>query len=144
VDYTRADYLRSEAPYDVVFQLAGTRSPADCRRALTRNGTLVLSSGDSPGRWLGPFDRVFQALLLGPFVSQRLKVLQTSMRGRDLGVVRDMLEASTLTPVIDRTYPLCELPEAIRYVERGHAPGQGGDPGLTMDHSVASAAISSA
>src|SRR5215213_6486302 len=56
VDYTREDYAGNGQRYDVVFQLAGTRSPSDCKRALTPSGTLVLSSGDSPGRWLGPFD----------------------------------------------------------------------------------------
>jgi NADPH:quinone reductase-like Zn-dependent oxidoreductase len=77
IDYTREDFTRGESRYDLIFHLAGTHAPAACRRALTPTGTLVLSSGDSKGRWLGPLNRVFQAALLSPFVSQKLAKLDT-------------------------------------------------------------------
>src|SRR5438128_5703079 len=73
IDYTREDFTRSGQRYDLIFQLAGTASPSACRRALSPKGRLVLSSGDSPGRIIGPVGRIFKALLLSPFVSQTLR-----------------------------------------------------------------------
>src|SRR5207245_8194180 len=68
IDYTREDFTRTGQQYDLIFQLAGTASPSACRRALTAAGTLVLSSGDSPGRIIGPVGRIIKALLLSPFI----------------------------------------------------------------------------
>src|SRR5918997_5900821 len=73
IDYTREDFTQSgQKKYDLIFQLAGTLSPSECRRALTPRGTLVLSSGESEGRWIGPIDRIVKALVLAPFVSQKM------------------------------------------------------------------------
>jgi NADPH:quinone reductase-like Zn-dependent oxidoreductase len=124
VDYTRQDFSANGRRYDVVLQLAGTRSPSDLRRALTPRGTLSLSSGDSDGRWIGPIDRMVKAVVLSPFVGQRLgSFLERSSR-EDLALLRELIEAGTVTPVIDRTYPLREVPEAIRYLETGRARGK--------------------
>ena len=68
IDYTREDFTRSSQRYDLILQLAGTTSPSACRRALTARGRLVLSSGDSPGRIIGPVGRIIKALLLSPFI----------------------------------------------------------------------------
>jgi NADPH:quinone reductase-like Zn-dependent oxidoreductase len=124
IDYTREDFTRSGRKYDLIFQLAGTLSPSDCRRALTSKGTLVLSSGESSGRWLGPVDRMIKAAVLSPFVSQKLGSFLAKPDSDDLQFLKELIEAGKVKPVIDRTYSLNEAPEAIRYLEEGHARGK--------------------
>ena len=124
IDYTQEDFTRSEQKYDLLFQLAGTHSPSDCRRALTSKGTLVLSSGESDGRWIGPVDRVVKAAVLSPFVSQKLGSFLARPSPDDLQFVKELIEAGKVKPVIDRTYSLSEVPDAIRYLEEGHARGK--------------------
>ena len=121
IDYSREDFTRGEQRYDVIFQLAGTASPGACRRVLTRTGTLVLSSGE--GRVAG-IDRVVRALVSSPFVRQRLRPFLTKETTEDLETLSELVEAGKLTPVIDRTYPLSDVPEAIAYLEEGHARGK--------------------
>ena len=124
VDYTREDFTHSGGRYDLIFQLAGTRSPFDCRRALADDGTLLLSSGESAGHWIGPLGRVFKARLSSPFVSQRMLSFTVKPNGDDLRALRELIETGELMPVIDRTYSLSEVPEAIRYLEQGRARGK--------------------
>lgn len=124
IDYTEEDFTRSGLKYDVIFQLAGTHPPGACRRALTPRGRLVLSSGDSPGRWLGPVARLIKAAALTPFVGQKLVALGTKRSRADLEHLARLCEAGQLKPIIDRTYALAEVPEAIRHVERGHTRGK--------------------
>jgi NADPH:quinone reductase-like Zn-dependent oxidoreductase len=124
IDYTVEDFTRSGRKYDLIFQLAGTLSPSECRSALTPKGTLVLSSGESEGRWIGPVERVIKALVLSPFVSQKMASFTVKPNKEDLQLLKQFNEEGTLTPVIDRTYPLAQLPEAIRYLEEGHAQGK--------------------
>jgi NADPH:quinone reductase-like Zn-dependent oxidoreductase len=124
IDYTREDVTSSGQRYDLIFQLAGTRSPSDLRRALTPKGTLVLSSGESDGRWIGPLDRVIKAAVLSPFLRQRLVTFEAKQSRDDLRVLKELVESGRLSPVIDRTYPLIETSEAIRYLETGHARGK--------------------
>ena len=124
IDYTQADFLQSGQKFDLIFQLAGTSSPSDLRRVLTSKGTLVLSSGDSAGRWIGPVDRLVKAVVLSPFVSQKLGSFLAKANRDDLQSLNELIEAGNVTPVIDRTYSLSETPEAIRYLEEGHARGR--------------------
>jgi len=124
IDYTQADFTQSGEKYDLIFQLAGTSSPSDLRRSLTSEGTLVLSSGDSDGRWIGPVDRLVKAVVLSPFVSQKLGSFLAKENKEDLQSLKELIEAGDVTPVIDRTYSLSETPEAIRYLEEGHARGK--------------------
>jgi NADPH:quinone reductase-like Zn-dependent oxidoreductase len=124
IDYTREDFTQRGQKYDLIFQLAGTRSPSDCRRALTSGGTLLLSSGASSGRWIGPVDRILKALLLSPFVSQKMVSFTVRPNKEDLQVIQELIEAGNVTPVIDRTYSLGDVPDAIRYLEQGHARGK--------------------
>jgi NADPH:quinone reductase-like Zn-dependent oxidoreductase len=124
IDYTQEDFAQSGRKYDLIFQLAGTRSPSECRRALTSEGTLVHISGESDGRWIGPVDRIIKALVLSPFVSQKMASFTVKPNKEDLRYLKQLIEAGKLTPVIDRTYPLSETPEAIRYLENGHARGK--------------------
>jgi NADPH:quinone reductase-like Zn-dependent oxidoreductase len=124
IDYSKEDFTRSGQKYDLIFQLAGTRSPSDCRRALTSKGTLVQISGESDGRWIGAVDRVIKALVLSPLVSQKMASFTVKPNKEDLRFLKQLIEAGKVTPVIDRTYPLSEVPEAIRYIEEGHARGK--------------------
>jgi NADPH:quinone reductase-like Zn-dependent oxidoreductase len=124
IDYTKEDFNESGRRYDLIFQLAGTRSPSECRGALTPEGTLVLSSGESDGRWIGPVGRIVKALVLSPFVSQKMASFTVKPNKEDLLFLRQLIEAGKLAPVIDRTYPLAEVPEALRYLEEGHARGK--------------------
>ena len=124
VDYTKEDFTKRGETYDVIFQLAGTASPLACRRALTSKGTLLLSSGESSGRWIGPLSRILEALVESPFVGQQLVPFIAKRSADDLGIVKGLIESGKVTPVIDRTYPMREAADAIRYVEAGHAQGK--------------------
>jgi NADPH:quinone reductase-like Zn-dependent oxidoreductase len=125
IDYTVEDFTQSRhKKYDLIFQLAGTHSPSECRRALTPNGTLLISSGESEGRWIGPVDRLIKALVLSAFVSQKMASFTVKPNREDLQLLKQFLEEGTLTPVIDRTYPLAQVPEAIGHLEEGHAKGK--------------------
>jgi NADPH:quinone reductase-like Zn-dependent oxidoreductase len=124
IAYTQEDFTQSGQKYDLVLQLAVTRSPSDCRHALTPKGTLLLSSGESGGRWIGPIDRIVEAVVLSPFVSQRLGGFEAKRSSEYLQVLKKLIESGKVSPVIDRTYSLSEVPEAIRYLEKGHARGK--------------------
>ncbi len=121
IDYTKEDFTRSGTRYDVILELAGTRSTGDLRRALTPTGTLVLSNGK--GRLSG-IDRIISAAVLSRFVGQKLGPFLASETREDLAVIADLLASGTVIPVIDRTYPLTETPDAIRYLEAGHTQGK--------------------
>jgi NADPH:quinone reductase-like Zn-dependent oxidoreductase len=124
IDYTRDDPTRSGAAYDVILQLAGTASPAQLRRILTPTGGLVLSSGDSAGRLIGPFDRILEALALSPFVSQTLRPLVTKPSPADLDELTRLVEGGQLTPVVEHTFPLADTAAAIRHLETGRVRGK--------------------
>ncbi|MEU7605455.1 NAD(P)-dependent alcohol dehydrogenase [Streptomyces sp. NPDC040724] len=123
VDYSREDFTRCGPRHDLVLDLVGNRSLADCRRALTPAGTLVLSGGgvSDGGSLVGPMALLVKGQALSLFVSQRLLVLTATPRRENLEALRDLVEPGEVTPVIDRTYPLREAPEAIRYLEVEHA-----------------------
>ncbi len=123
IDYTREDFIRSGQRYDLILDAVGNRSLSDFRRALTPKGTLVLVGGGD-GRWLGPLALPLRALVLSRFVGQRMLLLLAKNNKEDLVVLKELIEAGKVTPVIDRTYPLSETPEAVRYLEAGHARGK--------------------
>jgi len=124
IDYTREDFANGRQHYDVILDTAGNRSLSHLRRALTPQGTLVIIGGEAGGRWFGGTDRNLRALMLSPFVRQKLRSLFAKGRKEDLQSLKELVEAGKVTPVIDRTYPLSEAPEAIRYLEEGHARGK--------------------
>jgi NADPH:quinone reductase-like Zn-dependent oxidoreductase len=97
---------------------------ARLRRALSPEGTLVIVGGEGGGRWLGGTDRQLRAMMLSPFVGQKLGTFVNKENYEDLIVLKELIEAGELTPVIDRTYPLAKASEAIRYLEEGHARGK--------------------
>lgn len=122
-DYGAEDFAAGPARYDIVLDAVGNRSLSDCRRVLTPKGTLVLIGGPT-GRWVGGAGRFFRAWMLSPFVGQHLRPLISQAKREDLLRLRDLLEAGTITAVIDRTFALHEVPEAVRYVGAGHARGK--------------------
>jgi NADPH:quinone reductase-like Zn-dependent oxidoreductase len=124
IDYTREDFADGRNRYDVILDIAGNRSLSHLRRALTRDGTLVIVGGEGGGKWLGGIDRQLRAMLLSPFVGQKLGTWISKEREEDLETLRELLEAGKLTPVVDRTFPLREVPEAIRYLREGRPRGK--------------------
>ncbi|MDP8932001.1 MAG: NAD(P)-dependent alcohol dehydrogenase [Actinomycetota bacterium] len=124
IDYTREHFADGQHRYDAILDFGGNRRLSHLRRALTPRGRLVIVGGESGGRWLGGWDRPLRALLLSPLVSQTLGALSSSENAADLKVLRDLIEAGKVTPVIDRTYPLREAAAAIWYVTDGHARGK--------------------
>jgi NADPH:quinone reductase-like Zn-dependent oxidoreductase len=124
IDYTRDDFAAGEQRYDVILDIGGNSSLSRLRRALAPKGTLVIAGGETGGRWLGGTDRQLRALLLSRFVDQKLTTFISRENHEDLIVLKELIESGKITPVIDRTYPLTEAPQAIRYLEQGHARGK--------------------
>jgi NADPH:quinone reductase-like Zn-dependent oxidoreductase len=124
IDYRHDDFAGGKQRYDVVIDIGGNSSLSRLRRALTAKGTLVIIGGETDGRWLGGNDRQIRALLLSPFVSQKLRTLMPKENHRDMIALKELIEAGKITPVIDRTYPLREAPTAIRYLQEGNARGK--------------------
>ena len=122
IDSTRADFTERAGAFDLILDLAD-RSLPDLLRALRPTGTLVLVGG-SPGRWIDGIGRSYRARLLSPLVSQKLRAFLTRYRQADLVRLRELCEAGTLAPVIDRTYSMDEAPNAMRYLEGGHVRGK--------------------
>jgi NADPH:quinone reductase-like Zn-dependent oxidoreductase len=125
IDYTRQDFADGARHFDVILDTAGNRALTRLRRALTPKGILVIVGGEGGGRWLGGFDRqILRAPVLSAFVSQKLRALISTEGQDDLLVLKELIEAGKVTPVIDRTYPLSEAPEAIRYLAERHPRGK--------------------
>jgi len=124
IDYTREDFAEGGQRYDVVLDIGGNSTLSRLRRALTPRGTLVIAGGETSGRWLGGTDRQIRALALSPFVGQKLGTFVASENHEDMIVLGELVEAGKVAPVIDRMYALDEVPEAIRYLEEGHARGK--------------------
>jgi NADPH:quinone reductase-like Zn-dependent oxidoreductase len=124
IDYTRDDFAEGEQRYDVILDIGGNSPLSRLRRALTPKGTLVIAGGETEGRWLGGSDRQLRAVLLSPFVGQKLGTFVSRENHEDMIVLKELIEAGKVTPVIDRIYPLSEVPKAIRYMRKGHARGK--------------------
>ena len=124
IDYTRDDVTDGTRRWDLILDTAGHRSLSQLRRALTPKGTLVIVGSEGRGRWLGGFDRSLRAPLLARLVGQRLRMLASKPGQQDLQTLQELLEAGKLTPVIDRTYPLGDVPEAMRQMVEGHTRGK--------------------
>ena len=124
VDYTLEDITGGGQRYDVVLDIGGNRSLTQLRRALTTHGTLVIVGGETAGRWLGGADRQLRAIALSPFVGQRLGTFICSENAGDLAALTKLIESGKVTPVVDRTYPLSEVPAAIRRLQEGRAHGK--------------------
>ncbi|NUR64904.1 MAG: NAD(P)-dependent alcohol dehydrogenase [Streptomyces sp.] len=123
IDYAREDFARGGHRYDVVLDLVGNRSSADLRRALTPTGVLVLSGGGvfEGGSLLGPMGLLLKGRLVSHFVRQRVVVLTATPNSRNLVALGVLGESGELTPCVDRTCSLSEVPQAVRYLEVEHA-----------------------
>lgn len=124
VDYTQEDFTQGGQRYDLIVDNVGNRALRHLRRALTPKGTLVLVGAKRDGWLLGPLRLPLRLLLVARFVGQRLSFFIAKLLNTDLVILKELIEAGKVTPVIDRTYPLSETAEAIRYAEAGHARGK--------------------
>jgi NADPH:quinone reductase-like Zn-dependent oxidoreductase len=126
IDYTKEDFAKGEQRYDVILDNVPNHSLSECRRILNPNGKYVMIGGGGPNdnRWIGPFGRVIKTMVLSPFVSQKMGMMMADANHNDLTVLGDLMQSGKVKPVIDRTYKLSEVPDAIRYLEEGHARGK--------------------
>jgi NADPH:quinone reductase-like Zn-dependent oxidoreductase len=124
IDYTREDFTRDGQRYDLMLDNVGNRSFSECRRVLNPRGVYLASFGTPERRWLGPLPQLLKALVLSTFVSQKVVALLVKRTKEDLLVLKELLETGKVTPVIDRHYKLSDVPEAMRYLEQGHARGK--------------------
>lgn len=128
IDYTERDFTRERERYDLILDIPGNHTIADCRRALAPSGTYVLIGHERFGglgaRWIGrAMPRFIRLLVVSPFVSQRMSPRTVTTRD-PLLVLTDLIEAGRIRPLIDRTFPLSAVPEAIRYLAEGQAVGK--------------------
>ena len=124
IDYTREDFADGAQLYEVILDVGGNASLSRLRRALTSKGTLVIAGGETDGRWLGGTDRQLRALVLSRFVGQKLGTFVSRENRGDLMVLKELIEAGKVTPVLDRAYPLSDVPDAIRYLRERRARGK--------------------
>jgi len=122
IDYTREDFADGHQHYDLILDIGGNSRLSRLRRALTRRGTLVIVGGEG-ARWTG-VGRQLRALALSVLIRQRLTMFVSRHRQADLDTLRQLIETGKVTPVIGRTYPLAEAPQAIRELHAGHARGK--------------------
>ena len=124
IDYTHEDFTRGDRPYDLLLDIAGSRSWADCRRVLGPRATLVMVGAPKGNRLLGPLGHIVQVRLASLPASQKVVFFISKARHEDLMVLQELLEAGTVTPVVERTYPLTEAADALRHPGEGHAQGK--------------------
>src|SRR5438034_5637332 len=128
IDYTKEDFTKGDQRYDVIYDNVANHSISEYRRVLTPKGKYIMIGGGSGAKdWQGLFGmmtRPFKAMLLKPFVSQEMGMMLTDPKQNDLVVLADLMQSGKVKPVIDRTYTLEQLPDAVRYVEEGHARGK--------------------
>src|SRR6266545_5104376 len=127
IDYTKEDFAKGAERYDVILDNVPNHSLSECRAILNPNGKYVMIGGGGPNdnRWVGPFGRVIKTMVLSPFVSQKMGMMMADPSSKDLTLLADMMQTGKIKPVIDRTYKsLSEVPDAIRYLEEGHARGK--------------------
>ena len=123
IDYTRQDFADGGHRYDLIVDIAGNPSLSQLRRALTPRGTAVLVGGEGAGRWTG-MSRQLRAAAFSPFVTQRLALVVAKERGSDIERLRDLIVAGAVTPSLDRTFPLHEVPQAMRRLAAGQVRGK--------------------
>jgi NADPH:quinone reductase-like Zn-dependent oxidoreductase len=124
IDYTQDDFVDAGQRYDLILDTAGNRSVSHLRQALAARGTLVIVGAEGGGRWFGGIGRQLGAQMLSPFVGQKLGTFIAKVEGEDLLALKELIEAGKVTPVIETTYPLGEVADAIRHLEEGHVRGK--------------------
>jgi NADPH:quinone reductase-like Zn-dependent oxidoreductase len=121
IDYTKEDFTRRHERYDAVLDISATRSVSDLRRVLAPNGMFVQVGAAKSGGWIGVFARIINVMVRARVLRQRVKFYVAQPGLDDLAYLTELIEAGRLRPVIDRTYPLSEGREALRYVGTGQA-----------------------
>src|SRR6266480_84447 len=123
IDYTKEDFTKGDQRYDLILDNVANHSLLECRRALKPKGIYVLigGGGTNDQGLIGPLANPIKAMLLSPFVSQKMDMMLAELNKKDLTILGDLMQSGKVTPVIDRTYPLSQIAEAIRYLEQGHA-----------------------
>ena len=120
IDYTQVDFTKKGQQYDQIIAANGYYPIADYKRALSCNGTYVMTGGADK--------QLYEVMLRGPWISmtgsQKMTNLMAKPNNRDLAFVKELIETGKVKPVIDRCYSLAEVPEALRYLEEGHAQGK--------------------
>jgi NADPH:quinone reductase-like Zn-dependent oxidoreductase len=124
IDYTREDFTRSGERYDILFDVAGSRSWSECKRVLKNDAKLVIAGGPKKNRLLGPIPRVIRLRLLSLVGSRDVKVFLAKTNRDDMATLQELLAGGKIKSVIDRTYGFDELPDAMRYLGEGHARGK--------------------
>lgn len=124
IDYTREDFAEGAPRYDLILDIGGNSRLSRLRRVLDPKGTLVIVGGEEGGKWTGGFGRQIRALGLSLFVGQRLTMLASKEHHTHTETVGRFIEAGQVAPIIDRTYPLADVPDAMRHLEAGHARGK--------------------
>jgi NADPH:quinone reductase-like Zn-dependent oxidoreductase len=124
IDYTQEDFTRSGQRYDLLFDAVGNHSLSACRRVLNPKGILIMVGAPNDARLIGLLVRLIGALVLSWFVSQKLVTFLARSNKEDLTTVGELMATGKVTPVIDRRFTLSEVPEALRYLEEGHARGK--------------------
>jgi NADPH:quinone reductase-like Zn-dependent oxidoreductase len=126
IDYTKEDFTKTGQLYDLLVDNVGNRSLLECRRVLKPKGIFVLVGGGGAKEQglIGPMAKPIKAMLLSPFVSQKMGMILAQLNHDDLALLADLMQSGKVKPVIDRTYKLSDVPEAIKYVEQGHARGK--------------------
>jgi NADPH:quinone reductase-like Zn-dependent oxidoreductase len=122
-DYTQEDFTRSGLRYDLILDVAASRSVSACRRVLSSTGTFV-GIGAPEGNWVAPVARVVAAVLYSRVGSRKMLPLLAKFDNANLVALKELIEAGKVTPVVDRTYALSETADAIRYLEEGHPQGK--------------------
>ena len=124
IDYTCEDFADGSTRYDLILDIGGNPTLSRLRRALTPTGTAVIVGGEEGGRVTGGFGRSLRAPFVSLFVRQRLAMLTAKERGSDLVRLTRYLESGAIVPMIDQTFPLAQVPEAMRHLEDGRARGK--------------------
>jgi NADPH:quinone reductase-like Zn-dependent oxidoreductase len=126
IDYTKEDFTDGEQRYDVILDNVGTQPLSGFKRSLVPNGICVMIGGGGPndGGLIGPMARPIKALFLSPFMTQKMGMMMAELNKKDLNAMGDLMQSGKVKPVIDRTYPLSQIADAIRYLEQGHARGK--------------------
>lgn len=124
IDYTRGDFTRSGDRYDLIFDNAGNLPLSGWRRIMTARGILIASGTRSVGRVVGPLPHLLKLLVASRFISQTVIFFVAKVTAEDLNVLKEMVEAKKVVPVVDRCYKFSEAAEAIRYLKAGHMRGK--------------------
>ena len=124
VDYTHEDFTRSDRRYDLILDVAGSRSWSACRRVLNPQAPFVVAGGPKGNRLLGPLSHMVKLRVAAWRSRQKPVFYMSKLNQADLAVLRDLLEAGKVSPVIDRRYELSDSANALRYMGAGHARGK--------------------